>query len=143
MLYQTMILSILLYCSQSWCVTTGILKVLEKFQRKVLRWVTRSEDYNEKLSKLNLYPICYQIARTDLIFLWNTWHGTLESEIKLHVNRTTLSSRGSAKNFFEQPLDKQFKTDNCFLSRAIHAANYLISINVIDLTLSFNIFVRI
>ena len=62
MLYQTMILSVSLSCSQAWCVTTGILKVLEKFQRKVLRWVIRSEDYNETLKKLNLYPICYQIA---------------------------------------------------------------------------------
>ena len=69
-LYQTMILAVLLYCSQAWCVTTGILKVLENFQRKVLRWVIRSEDYNETLSKLNLYPICYQIARADLILLW-------------------------------------------------------------------------
>ena len=61
MLYQTMILSALLYCVQAWCVATGILKVLEKFQGKVLRWVIRSEDYNETPTKLNLYPICYQI----------------------------------------------------------------------------------
>ena len=130
-LYQTMILSVLLYCSRTWCVTTGILKVLEKFQRKVLRWVIMSEDYNETLSKLNLYPICCQIARADFILLWKTWHGTMESDIKLHVNRTTLSSRGSVKKLFEQPLNKKFKTDNCFLSRTIHATNYLISINVI------------
>ena len=141
-LYQTMILSVLLYCSQAWCITTGILKVLEKFQRKVLRWVIRSEDYNETLSKLNLYPICYQIARADLILLWKTWHGTMESDLKLHVNSTTLSSRGSVKTFFEQPLNKKFKTDNCFLSRTIHSANYLISINVIDFRSSFNIFCK-
>ena len=61
-LYQTMILSVLNYCSQAWCVTTGILKVFGKFQRKVLRWVISSEDYKETLSKLKLYPICYQIA---------------------------------------------------------------------------------
>ena len=79
MLYQTMILSVLFYCSQTWCVTTGIFKVLEKFQSKVLRWVIRSEDYNETVSKLNLYPICYRIARADLIVLWKTWHGTMES----------------------------------------------------------------
>ena len=139
MLYQTMILPVLLYCSQAWCVTTGILKVLENFQRKVLRWDIRSADYNETLSKLNLYPICNQIARADPILLWKTWYGTMESDIKLHVKRTTLSSRESVKTFFEQPLNKKFKTDNCFLSRTIHAANYLISINVIDFTSSFNI----
>ena len=133
MLYQTMISSVLLYCSPAWCVTTGILKVFEKFQRKVLRWVIRSEDYNETLSKLNLYPICYQIARAHLILLWKTWHELMESDIKLHVNRTTLSSRGSVKTFFEKPLNKKFKTDNRFLSRTIQAANYLISINVLSL----------
>ena len=115
--------------------------MLEKFQRKVLRWVIRSEDY-ETLSKLNFYPICYQIARADLILLWKTWHGTMESNIKLHVNTTTLSSRGSVKTFFEQPLNQKFKTDNCFLSRTIQAANYLISINFIDFRLSFNIFCK-
>ena len=97
-IYQTIILSVLLYCSQAWCVTTGILKVLEKFQRKVLRWVIRSEDY-ETLSKLNLYPICYQIARAFLILLWKTWRGTMESDIKLYVNRTTLSSQERSKPF--------------------------------------------
>ena len=141
-LYQTMILFVLLYCSQVWCVTTGILKVLEKFQRKVLRCVIRSEDYNETLSKLNLYPICYQIARADLILLWKTWHGTMESDLKLHLNSTTLSSRGSVKTFFEQPLNKKFETDNCFLSRTIHSANYLNSINVIDFRSSFNSFCK-
>ena len=99
MWYQTIILSLLLYRSQAWCVTTGILKVLEKFQLKVLRWVIRSEDYNETLSKLNLCPIWYQIARVDLILIWKTWLGTMESDIKLHVNRTALSSRGSVKTF--------------------------------------------
>ena len=68
-----MIFSVLLYCSQAWCVTIGILKVLEKFQRKVLRWVIRSEDYNETLQKLNLYPSCYQIARNSTVenLAWN------------------------------------------------------------------------
>ena len=141
-LYQTMILAVLLYCSQAWCVTAGILKVLENFQRKVLRWVIRSEDYNETLSKLNLYPICYQIARADLILLWKTWHETMESDLKLHVNSTTLSSRGSVKTFFEQPLNKKIQTDNCFLSRTIHSANYLISINLIDFRSSFKIFCK-
>ena len=119
-----MILSVLIYCSQAWCVTTGILIVLEKFQRKVLRWVIRSEDYNETLTKLNLYPICYQIARADPNLMWKTRHRTMESDIKLQVNRTTLSSRGSVETFFEQPLNKKFKTDNCFLIQTIHAANY-------------------
>ena len=108
----------------------------------MLRWVIRSEDYNETLSKLNLYPICYQIARAELILLWKTWHGTMESDLKLHVNSMTLSSRGSVKTFFEQPLNKKIKTDNCFLSRTIHSANYLFSINVNDFRSSFNIYCK-
>ena len=109
-MYQKMILSVLIYCSHAWCVTTGILKVFANFQRKVLRWVIRYEDYNDTLSKLNLYPICHQIARANLILLRKTWHGAMESEIKLYFNRTTLSSRGSFKTFYEQPLNKKFKS---------------------------------
>ena len=137
-----MILSVLLYCSHAWCVTTCIFKVLEKFQRKVSRWVITSEDYDETLSKLNLYPICYQIEQVDLILIRKTWHRTMEIDIKLHVNRTTLSSRGSVKTFFEQPLNKKFKTDKYFLIRTIHAANNLSSINAIDFMSSFNIFYK-
>ena len=95
-----------------------------------------------KAAKNCLFCYLRPILLPDLILLWKTWHGTMETDLKLHVNSTTLSSRRSVKTFFEQPLNNKFKTDNCFLSRTIHSANYLISINVIDFRSSFNIFYK-
>ena len=36
---------------------------VRKVSAQSVALVIRSEDYNETLSNLNLYPICYQIAR--------------------------------------------------------------------------------
>ena len=40
MMYKGVTHSVLLYCSDIWVVTGGILKVLEGFRHRAIRWIT-------------------------------------------------------------------------------------------------------
>ena len=92
-LYRTMIVSVLFYCSPACRVIIGAFTESKKIQRKVLRWATRTENCNETLSKMNFCPICDQIAQAVRILALKIWLALEENNIKLYVNQMTNNSR--------------------------------------------------
>ena len=82
-LYKTLILANLLYCSPVWHPSITDLKNMERFQKKVLMWINSGDEYNEALCRLNILPLCYQLAKADMVYLWKYWHQTVEVRFTL------------------------------------------------------------
>ena len=37
------------------------------FSEKVLKWIVSGDEYNEALCRLNIMPLCYQLAKADIV----------------------------------------------------------------------------
>ena len=130
-LYQSLILSILTYCSPAWHPSRTDFKRLENFQRKVLRWIVPGDSYNQCLQRLHILPLCYQLARADLIFLWKVWNKQVDVEFTITKESKPMHTR-SHNSCFCLPKTKKFKSQNSFLYRSIKSANELIRSNVLN-----------
>ena len=142
LLYQSLIVSVLLYGSPVFSPTLEYLRKLESYQRKFLNWVCTADDYNRVLIKLGLLPICFQLILNDLLFLWKIWNKRVDiaHELQLKVFPKTL--RNSANNLFAVPPSKKFKSDGNYFIRATVSANELLKLNVISFQMSYSQFKR-
>ena len=130
-LYQSLILPILLYCSPVWHPSISDLKNMERFQKKVLKWIVSGVDYNEGLCRLNILPLCYQLAKVDMIHLWKVWHKTVEVEFTL-MNDSKPQNTRCSNSCFQIPKTRKFKSSKNVFPRSIRIANESIMMNALD-----------
>ena len=66
MLYETLVLSILLYASACWAPCCFSLQCLENFQKKMLRWICPRLDYECTLERLDLLSLSLEVKQTKI-----------------------------------------------------------------------------
>ena len=136
LLYQSLILSVLLCRSPVWFSSSKYIARLEKFQYKVLKWVTSSVDYISGLLQLQLLPICYQLIRDDVILLWKTFNSGVDCVYC--PSNVASCTRASSANLFVIPDTKKVGSNANFFVRATRSAKFLLSQNVISFTMSLS-----
>ena len=120
-LYQSCIISILLYASPCWCASIEGLRKLEKFNSRAMKWVFRSNDYVSSLVSLKLLPICFQVQRIDILLLWKI----INMRVIIPHDFTYKSSctRSGTLKLFELKHNHKFKTNDGFFPRSKRASN--------------------
>ena len=110
-----------------------MLHQLELFQYKVLRWITNCSSYVSGLQSLKMLPLCYCLVRDDIVFLWKICNGAID----VHCNITSISLplRSSSIGLFKIHSSPKISTDANFLIRSTRAANELIRLKIIDMSL--------
>ena len=136
LLYQSLILSVLLYGSPVWSPSSTYIARLEKFQYKVLKWMFSSEDYVSGLLQLQFLPICYQLIKADVILLWKIYNSDVDCEYC--PSNVASCTRASSANQFIIPDTKKLGSNANFFVRATRSVNFLLSQNVISLTMSLS-----
>ena len=101
MLYQSLLLSVILYGYSAWNASISSLKSLESFQKKVLHWILPSLDYVSALQSLDVLPICFQLIKIDLILLWKIQHNQIDIHHKLSFSQQ--QTRSQARCLFVVP----------------------------------------
>ena len=130
-MYNTCVMSVLLYASPCWFASRTNLKRLERFQRKAVKWITSCSfhddtSYSSALSSLNILPISYRLLFNDLCLL-NSLITTQDSAATLCYFPASSSydtRRTTANIFFERPV-RRAKTKQCFFVRTTSSANLL------------------
>ena len=84
LLYQSLVLSILLYCCSVWQPSLTYMRKLEKIQSRVFRWIISDLDYVSKLQRISFLPVCYQKIESDKV-VWKKINkqAAVESEYKV------------------------------------------------------------
>ena len=77
-LYKTCILSILFYASPIWSPSKTDLQKLESLNKRCIKWIAMTGDYNSTLVNLNIYPISYKLEKSDLLLFHRLFHGKYE-----------------------------------------------------------------
>ena len=139
-LYQSCIISILLYASPCWCASIEGLRKLEKFNSRAVKWVFRSNDYVSSLVSLKLLPICFQVQRIDILLLWKI----INKRVIIPHDFTYKSSctRSGTLKLFELKHNHKFKTNDGFFPRSKRASNELIRLGVINFEMPYCLFVK-
>ena len=133
-LYQSLILSILLYCSEVWCPSVTSLKKLEAFQKKFFRWLNPSASYQECLKTWNFLPLCYILIEKDMLLLWRILNGKVDADFssKISFSASSIATRSNDQPLLEIKICSKFKTHDNFFLRSVRTGNYLLRNRVID-----------
>ena len=67
--YKSTLIPILIYGSKCYMPSKTDMRLFEKSQEKVLKWILPNLNYCERLRSLNLLPLNYYIVLTDLLLL--------------------------------------------------------------------------
>ena len=139
-LYQSCIISVLLYASPCWCPFIEGLRKLEKFNSRAMKWVFRSNDYLSSLVSLKLLPICFQVQRIDILLLWKIINKRVNI---LHdfTYKSNCTQSGTLK-LFELKHNHKFKTNDGFFARSKRASNELIKLGVVNFEMPYCLFVK-
>ena len=98
-LYETLVLSILLFSSPCWAPCCLSVQFLENFQKKVLQWICAGLDFERTLGRLDLLPICYQLVRADVILLWKKVNKRVDFHIAMPLKQKCNPTRNSLDLF--------------------------------------------
>ena len=128
LLYQSLVLSVLMYGSPVWCATIESFRKLELFQKRVVYWINCIRNYHDRLLALNFLPLCFQLQRADLILLWKIWNQKVEIDVQLHLKEGNTRSA----NTFAVPSTKKFTSDFYFFILTLRSANELIRLGVVN-----------
>ena len=133
-LYQSLILSILLYCSEVWCPSVTCLKKLEAFQKKIFRWLHPFASYQEWLETWNFLPLCYILIEKDMLLLWRILNGKIDSDFssKISFSVSSIATRSNVQSLLEMKICSKFKTHDNFFLRSVGTGNYHRRNRVID-----------
>ena len=93
-LYKSNILPISLYASECWSPSKSDLRLLENFNRKLLKWITPDKSYREALSYLNVLPIPYFKVLKDFMTLSSVLNGKFDSDVSSFVDINQQSRDG-------------------------------------------------
>ena len=85
-LYKSTIIPILIYGSNCYMPSKSDMRLLEKSQEKVSKWILPNLDYCERLRSLNLLPLNYYIVLTDLLLLSKLVKNYYAFNISEHIN---------------------------------------------------------
>ena len=129
-LYQSLILSILLYGSCVLSPSNSCMRKLENFQQKVLKWICSNTDYVSALLQLDMLPLCFQMIKNDVVLLWKLHNNHIDVDHPLSV--TNQESRFSPHGFFNIPRNKKVSSDANFFVRATRAANELLRLQIVN-----------
>ena len=135
LLDRSLILSVLLFTSIAWSHSVNSLR-LESFQKRVLKWVSNSNDYDK----------CLQIAR-NLFVLMSICYGKtgtkkIDITVELELIKSTSSTRSASKNQFAFKPTRRFESDNKFFIKAVPTAKELIKLNILNFESTLPIFSR-
>ena len=100
-LYLTLVRSQLIYATEVWSPhTTKLISKVESVQRRATAWILKSKrgeiSYKQRLTTLNLLPLCYEREITYLVFFFKALHGNIDLDVRTFVSfvnngRTRLS----------------------------------------------------
>ena len=100
-LYLTLVRSQISYASEVWSPHTNkLISKLESVQRRATAWILKSKrgeyTYKQRLTTLNLLPLCYEREITDLMFFFKALYGNIDLDVCSFVSfvdngRTRLS----------------------------------------------------
>ena len=132
--YQSLFLSILLYCSDIWCPSVTCLKNVEAFQKKFFRWLNPFASYHECLKTWNFLPLCYILIGKDMLLLWRILNGKVDANFssKKSFSASSSASRSNVQPLSEMKICTKFKTYVSFFLRSVRTRNYLFRNRVID-----------
>ena len=99
-------------------------------------WMFSSEDYVSGLLQLQFLPICYQLIKADVILLWKIYNSDVDCEYC--PSNVASCTRASSANQFIIPDTKKLGSNANFFVRATRSVNFLLSQNVISLTMSLS-----
>ena len=134
LLYRGLFLSVLLYGFPVWFPSSTDIARLEKFQHNVLKWITSSVDFVSGLLQLQLLPICYQLIKADVILVWKIYNSDVDCVNCLF--KVASCTRDSSANLLILPDTKKIGSNANFFVRVPRSVNFLLSENVISLTMS-------
>ena len=138
LLYHSLVVSVLLYGSPVWSPSVTYLKKLEKFQMRAFKWICSDKSYKSALLSHSYLPLCFQLAENDLILLWKLQNRCLDVDHNLATS--TLNTRSSTLGLFDDPKTKKVGSESNFFVRSTRAANALISLKVLDFSMSLQHF---
>ena len=90
-LYLTLVRSQLSYATEVWSPhTTKLISKVESVQRRATAWILKSKrgeiSYKQRLTTLNLLPLCYEREITDLVFFFKALHGNIDLDVRTFVS---------------------------------------------------------
>ena len=138
LLYQSLVLSILLYGCSVWQPSITYTRKLEKLQSKIFRWIISDLDYISKLQSFSFLPVCYQKVESDMVLLWKMINK--QAEVESEIQRRFFNTRSSTLGLFSVPKTKMFCSEDNFIVRATRCANKLLKLNVIKFDMLRGIF---
>ena len=138
LLYHSLVVSVLLYGSPVWSPSVTYLKKLEKFQMRAFKWICSDKSYKSALLSHSYLPLCFQLAENDLILLWKLQNRCLD--VDHNLGTSTLNTRSSTLGLFDVPKTKKVGSESNFFVRSTRAANALISLKVLDFSMSLQHF---
>ena len=109
-MYSSCVRSILLYNSCIWYPNLSKLRDLEKFQKKVVKWIIGSTNYTDILVMLNILPICYQFFFTDCLLFFKLLYNCYDFDINdyVTVSESRPGNRFSHRMVFSVSLTRKF-----------------------------------
>ena len=126
-LYKSTLIPILIYGSNCYMPSKSDMRLLQKSQEKVSKWILPILDYCERLRSLNLLPLNYYIVLTDLLLLSNLVNNYYAFNISEHIN---IVQRRSSFWLVLREIKKEFQRSNFFYRTTYRA-------NIIDSNVNF------
>ena len=106
LLYQSPVLSILLYGCSVWQHSMTYMRKLEKFQSRVFRWIISDLDHVSKLQRLSFLPVCYQKIESDMVLLWKMINK--QAEVESEIQSSFFNTSSSTLGLFSVPNTQKF-----------------------------------
>lgn len=129
-LYRTCIISVLMYGSCVWRPNKTIIRRLERFNERCLRWVHRdySSNYSRLLRISNTIPICYLHHFYDIVYMSHLLHNKTDLHVPdyMEVAEVKCNTRISKIFQLKQPVTKKMKSEDNFFCRAVFLTNKFI-----------------
>ena len=120
-LYKSTLIPILIYRSNCYMPSKSDIRLLEKSQEKVSKWILPNLNYCERLRSLNLLPLNFYIVLTDLLMLSKLVNNYYAFNISEHIN---IVQRRSSFRFVLPEIKKEFQRSN-FFYRTTYRANII------------------
>ena len=132
-LYLTHVRSQLCYASEVWSPNTVKLsKRVESVQRRATTWILNCNHgeltYQQRLICLDLLPLCYERAISDLVFFFKALHGLTDLDINTFVSFSNNGRTRLCQNpllTLKVPLCKSNTFKASYFNRIINKWNYI------------------
>ena len=110
-LYKSTLIRILIYGSNCYMPSKFDMRLLEKSQEKVSKWILPNLNYCERLRSLNFLPLNYYVVLIDLLLLLKLVNNYYAFNISEHIN---IVQRRSSFRFVLHEIKKEIQRSNFF-----------------------------